>query len=92
MSSASLLAATMKKYGIGTLIGEAAGGYATLYGNVVDCYMPNTGLRVWMPTSVVYGNSAGLIAPDHIVSQTVPDLHEHVDTVMQFVQELVQSY
>jgi len=91
MSSASLFAATMQKYDVGALIGGDAGGYATLYGNIVDAYLPNTGLRVWMPTSVIYGNSTGPIVPDHSVTQTVPDLIVQRDTVLEFAQELAHS-
>ena len=90
MSSASLFSATMQKYTLGTLIGEDAGGYATQYGNVVDAYLPNTGLLVWMPTSVNFGNSTGPIVPDHTVTQTVADLIEHKDTILEFVRNLIQ--
>lgn len=91
MSSASMFAATMQKYDAGDLIGGEAGGYATPYGNIVDAYLPNTGLRVWMPTSVVYGSSTGPIVPDHSVTQTVPDLTVQRDTVLEFAQELARS-
>jgi len=91
MSSASLFAATMQKYNAGTLIGEAAGGYATMYGNVIDVYLPNSGLKVWMPTSVIYGRSSGPIAPDHVVIQTVPDLLEGRDTALNFAHDLARS-
>ncbi len=91
MSSASLFAATMRKYKIATLIGEQAGGSATAYGNIIDAYLPNTGLKVWMPTSVVYGNSTGPIEPDYMVTQTVQDLIERRDTVLDFAQDLVRS-
>jgi hypothetical protein len=63
MSSASLFAATLQTLGRATLVGEETGGYATHYGNVVDVHLPNTGLKVWMPTSVNYGNSSGPIVP-----------------------------
>ncbi|MCH8073700.1 MAG: hypothetical protein IIA09_17350 [Proteobacteria bacterium] len=91
MSSASLFAATMRKYNIATLIGEEAGGSATPYGNIIDAYLPNTGLKVWMPTSVIYGNSTGPIVPDHVVTQTVADLSEQRDSVLEFSQELARS-
>jgi len=91
MSSASLFAATMRKYEIATLIGEQAGGSATPYGNIIDAYLPNTGLKVWMPTSVIYGNSTGPIVPDHVVTQTVADLSGQRDSVLEFSQELARS-
>jgi len=91
MSSASLFSSTMQEYSFGTLIGEEPGGYATPYGNVVDIHLPKTGLLVWMPSSVIYGNSTGLIAPDYTVTQTVPDLVEHKDTVLEFVQNLIRT-
>ncbi len=91
MSSASLFAATVKEYEAGTLIGEVAGGYATLYGNVIDVYLPNSGLKVWMPTSVIYGNGTGPIVPDYIATQTVTDLLEGRDTVLEFARNLSRS-
>jgi len=91
MSSASLFAATMHKYDIATLIGENAGGYATLYGNIIDAHFPNTGLKVWMPTSVIYGNSAGPIVPEHVLTQTAADLPQQRDTVLEFALDLAQS-
>jgi hypothetical protein len=91
MSSASLFAATMREYNIATLIGGAAGGYATVYGNIIDARLPNTGLKVWMPTSIIYGNSTGPIVPDHIVTQTVSDLSQQRDTVLEFATALARS-
>lgn len=91
MSSASIFAATMQKYAIGRLVGEDAGGYATQYGNVVDAYLPHTGLHLWMPVGVNYGNSTGLIAPDDPVLQTVEDLVEHKDTVIEFARQSIQT-
>ena len=91
MSSASLFAATLQEMHIATLIGEPAGGYATMYGNIVDIYLPHTGLKVWMPTSVIYGNSSGQIVPDYLVTQTVSDLSNGTDTALQFAMELTRS-
>lgn len=91
MSSASLFAATMQEYNLATLIGGTAGGYATVYGNIIDARLPNTGLKVWMPTSIIYGNSTGPIVPDHIVTQTVSDLSQQRDTVLEFATALARS-
>ena len=89
MSSASLFAATIKKYNIGILVGENSGGYATHYGNVVDIYLPNTGLKVTMPTSVNYGNSTGPIEPNRIVPQSVSDLKDNKDSVLEYVMNII---
>ena len=91
MSSSSLLAATVQKYKIGTLVGEKTGGYATHYGCMIKLVLPNTGLVVTMPTSVNYGNSTGPIVPDHIVTQTRADLIKHQDTVLGYVLNRIQT-
>lgn len=44
-SAASSLAAMIKAYGIGTLIGEPTGGNASTYGDVFSFSLPNTKLR-----------------------------------------------
>ncbi len=90
MSSASLFAATLRKYQLATMVGEAPGGYATMYGNVIDAYLPNTGLKVWMPTSVISGNGIGQIEPDHVVRQTVPDLVSGTDTVLEYARGIAR--
>ncbi|MEM7134060.1 MAG: S41 family peptidase [Chloroflexota bacterium] len=89
MSSATLFSATMKEYSIGTLIGEETGGYATQYGEIIDVYLPNTGLRLWMPTSVIHGNGTRAIVPDHSVTQTASDLVDQQDTVLAFARNLI---
>lgn len=91
MSSASLLAATLQKHKLATLVGAPTGGYATLYGNVIDVYLPNAGLKVWMPTGVVYGNSTGPIVPEHIVAQSIRDTVRRRDTVLEYAVELARS-
>ena len=87
MSSASLLAATIKEHDIGTLVGRPAGGYATHYGNVIETRLPNSGLPVDMPTSVNYGNSTGPITPDHRVGERVRDLVRGQDAALRFALE-----
>lgn len=89
MSSATLFAATIRHYDIGTLIGEETGGFATMYGNVVDARLPNTGLKVWMPTSVVYGKSEGPVVPDHQVVQAIEDLAKSKDSVLDYTLALI---
>ena len=85
MSSASLFAAAVRHYGIGTLVGEKTGGYTTMYGNIIDARLPNTGLKVWMPTSVVYGHGAGPVEPDHEVRDSAKDIAETRDAALEYV-------
>ena len=89
MSSASLFAAAIKHYRLGTLVGENTGGFATMYGNIIDARLPNTGLKVWMPTSVVYGQGEGPVAPDHEVLLSVEDIAAGSDAVLEFTLDLV---
>ena len=84
MSSASLFAATLKQLGLATLVGEATGGHATMYGNLIDARLPNSGLKVWMPTSVVAGLAAGPVTPDHRVTQSARDVAGSKDAVLDF--------
>jgi hypothetical protein len=91
MSSASLFAATLQTLGRAVLFGEETGGYATHYGNVVDVHLPNTGLKVWMPTSVNYGNSSGPIVPEHVVHRTAQDLIEGQDGLLEYVLDFIQG-
>lgn len=88
MSSASLFAATIQSHGLGVLVGEATGGHATHYGNVVELHLPHTGLKVWVPTSVNHGNGTGPVVPDYQVYQTVPDLVDGRDTVLEMARNL----
>ncbi len=85
MSSASLFAATVQKYHIANLVGENAGGYATHYGNVITIHLPNTGIKLWMPTSINYGNSTGQIIPNILIKQSLTDLIDSQDTLLNYV-------
>ena len=88
MSSASLFAAALKALGLATLVGEATGGHATMYGNLVDARLPNSGLRVWMPTSVVAGLAVGPVTPDFRVARSVRDVAGSNDAVLKFALDL----
>jgi hypothetical protein len=84
MSSSSLLAATVKHYGLGLLIGEASGGYPTHYGNMLPLHLPNTGLPFFLPSSVNYGHGEGRVEPDVVITQSIQDLIEGKDTVLEY--------
>ena len=89
MSSATMLPSTVKKYHLGTLVGEDTGGKDTMYGNVTNYRFPNTGLEIEMPCGVVYGNTTGRIEPDYTVKQSVLDFAEKKDTVIEYIKEIV---
>jgi C-terminal processing protease CtpA/Prc len=84
MSSASLLAATIKEFDIGTLVGEETGGYPTHFGNTLSFHLPNTGLKVEIASTVNYGNGTGPVVPDIRVSQSIQDLIVGQDTLLAF--------
>ena len=88
MSSASLFAATLKHHALATIVGEDTGGHATMYGNIIDARLPNSGLRVWMPTSIVAGLAVGPVTPDYIVTRNADDLAAGKDTVLEYVLAL----
>ncbi len=84
MSSASLLAATIKQDGLGRLLGEPTGGTATHFGNMLDLFLPETGLKVMIPSSINYGNGSDVVTPDHTVVQTPADLTQGKDSVLEY--------
>lgn len=90
MSSASLFAATVREYGIGTLVGRPAGGYATHYGNVIETQLPHSGLPLDMATSVNYGHSTGPIRPDHRVELRPEDVAAGRDPALAFALQMAE--
>ncbi len=90
MSSATLLPSTIKKYNLGTLIGENTGGMDTCYGNTTVYKLPNTALEVEMPCGIVYGNTFGSVSPDHRVVQSISDLINGNDTVLEYINNLAK--
>lgn len=91
MSSGSLFAATVQTHKAGVLIGEKSGGFPTAYGNVLKFHLPNTGLKIKIPCGINYGNGTEPIVPDYTVTQTVPDLIEHKDTVLELTKSLFHN-
>ena len=59
-----------------------------MYGNLVDARLPNSGLRVWMPTSVVAGLAVGPVTPDFRVARSVRDVAGSNDAVLKFALDL----
>ena len=88
MSSASIFAGAFEHYDLGTIIGGETGGYPRCYGNVITFYLPNTGLKIDLPTSIIYGYGESHVVPDYPVIQTLPDLSLGIDTVLEFSKAL----
>lgn len=88
MSSGSLFSSAIQHFGIGTLIGESPGGYATLYGNIIKLNLPITGLEIQMPTGTIWGTSHGPIIPDKIVKQNHEDLMAGKNSVLEYAKNM----
>jgi len=93
-SSATLLAATIKDYNIGILVGEETGGLATGFGDVYPFDLPHTHLfagvshkRFVRPSGEDDGRG---VLPDYEVKQSKENLSNGLDTVMEFVKNLAR--
>ncbi len=94
-SSASMFAATVKDYQIGTLIGEETGGLPTSYGDIYSFDLPNTRISVGVshkrfvrPSGQDDGRG---VLPDYEVSQTQEDMARGRDAVLDFAKQLTKS-
>jgi hypothetical protein len=83
-SSSAIFLATLKTYGMATLVGTPSGGYPTHYGNATPHRLPHTGLLVSMPASTNYGHGTGPVAPHHLVTPTLDDLRTGRDRQLEF--------
>jgi len=90
-SSSAILLATMKKYHVATLVGTPSGGHPTHYGNSIEQRLPNTGLLVFIASSVNRGHGVGPVQPDHLVEQTVEDLRLGRDTQLDQALGLLED-
>jgi len=94
-SSAVNFAATVKDYGIGTLIGEETGGLATQFGDVYPFWLPNTDLsagvshkKFYRPSGIDDGRG---VLPDVEVTTTLEDVLKGKDPVIEQVLEIIKS-
>jgi len=85
-SSAVNLAATIKDYKLGILVGEETGGLATQFGDIYSFWVPNTGLQLGVSHKKFYrpnGQDDGRgVLPDIEVKTTTEDLLKGRDPVM----------
>jgi hypothetical protein len=91
MSSASLLAATVKTNGLGVLVGDKTGGNVTHFGNALSFRLPNTGLEVVIPCSINHGNGDGPVMPDYLVQDSEQDLINRREPALELVYQLARN-
>jgi hypothetical protein len=99
ISACSVFAAIADFYGRATFIGEETGGVVggTSAGgdSVTGLTLPQSHLHVSIPQEAYFflpqsTNRRG-VRPSHVVSQTIDDLKEGRDTVLEFTRELIRS-
>lgn len=88
------VAAAVKHYRLGTLIGGLTGGPRTVYGGTHRFTLPHSGLQVAVASirATVVGSGKGDrgVRPHHVVRQTPADAARGVDTVLQFTLDLIR--
>lgn len=92
-STAQGFAAAVQDYKLGTLIGEETGGIACSFGEWYPFDLPHTRLWVFVSTKRILRPSGTCdrhgVVPDYEVIQSEKDLEKGIDTVMEFVKELI---
>ncbi|MBI9043588.1 MAG: hypothetical protein JEZ06_03835 [Anaerolineaceae bacterium] len=88
-TTAALFAATIKKYDLGTLIGENSGSEATQLGDFIILQLPNSGLQISIPSSQIFGNGNGPVVPDHLVKLD-PIKNPGKDEILAYTNHLIK--
>ncbi len=92
-SSAVALASTIRAMGIARLVGEETGDTTTIYGEGLRFHLPNSSLSLSVACQYIVftgGKPDGRgIIPDHEVRQSAEDLAKGVDTVLQYVLDII---
>lgn len=86
MSSASLLAATLKWHQAATIIGDASGGPATHYGNQFEFVLPYSQIEVLIPCSINQGNLMFVVKPNVFMNQNEFDIITGKDTLIEYIK------
>ena len=92
-STAADVAAVIKDFSLGTLIGEETGGMACSYGDTYLFRLPNSLLQVGISYKYFVRPSGKItrqgIRPDHQVTQTAADEASGIDPVLEFTRALI---
>jgi len=94
-STSTAFAASVKHFGLATIVGQETAEPLTTYGSAFDFQLPNSGLRAFSACQnyVFSGskNDGRSIIPDYEVKQKPEDTAKGVDTVLQFTLDLIKK-
>jgi hypothetical protein len=94
-SSSEMFASSVRRLGIGKLVGSEAADPMAVYGQGFRVTLPNTRLTVAIACKyfrLAGGKDDGRgVLPDHAVTQTPEDTAKGIDTVLQFTLELMKK-
>lgn len=94
-SSAANLAAAVKAFGIGTLLGQETSGQRDHFGQILPIQLPYSRLHCQVSTAhfVAVGGmeDRGGVKPDHQVKQTPDDSSKGIDTVLEYTLALPRT-
>lgn len=94
-SSANMLAASYKCFGMGTVVGEETGGVLASFGDLVGFRLPNSGLNSyssykWFVLPCYRGEVQG-VRPDVEIRPGMEDIRDQNDVVMEKVMALINE-
>jgi hypothetical protein len=94
-STAANLAAAVKEFGIGTLLGQETSGQRDHFGQILPIQLPHSRLQCQVSTAhfVAVGGmqDRGGVKPDHEVKQTPDDNSKGIDTVLEYALALART-
>lgn len=93
-SSAHMMAAAVKAYELGNIIGENTGSRMNFFGEPAVFYLPNTKIPGWIPTvkhwmpGYTEGKSHNSVEPDVLIQTEIQDLAEGKDPVLEYLKSI----
>ena len=95
-SSAADFTSTIKKFTMGTIIGEETGGRCRSYGDSLSFTLPNSGLEFRVPCKYFINahgtDTAGGVRPDYVIRQESNDVMKGADPVMEHALRLSEVH
>ncbi|RAK62893.1 S41 family peptidase [Hymenobacter edaphi] len=96
-SSGHMLAAAVKTYQLGTVVGEETGNAMNFFGEVLGFQLPHTGLEAscsaaqWWSAGLTDANRRRGVQPDVPVPTTIRDLAEGRDAVLEYLKTTIRA-